>query len=153
MKYTKEDLQKMTVKELKLIDIKDPQDEKIINEIIASRAQVNQPVVKFNYSKVPDIKTPAQEAEWQAKVTEFNLSQTPVEAKIAVAEKELATVQAVVEEVKVEVAPEPIVTPTVVQVADGKIIKPFCDKCDSKGVSHKKVCPLYVSKIKPTTVN
>ena len=50
----------------------------------------------------------------------------------------------VLEIVKEEVK-EVIVTPTVVTVdtTKGEIIKPFCDKCDSKGVRHKKVCPLY----------
>lgn len=30
----------------------------------------------------------------------------------------------------------------VVEVVE-EVKKPFCDKCDSKGVRHKKECPLY----------
>lgn len=45
--------------------------------------------------------------------------------------KREALAQNVVEEVK---------EPVVVEVAD-EVKRPFCDKCDSKGVRHKKECP------------
>ncbi len=139
IKKTREELEKLPIKILKGLDISSPEEEKLIQEIILSKAVIAQPVVKFN-KLIPDIKSPEDEKQWQDKIDAFNLQNAPVEAKIVSAEKTLEIVNAMVH----EQVPE-VVTPTVVTVKDGEIIKPFCDKCDSKGVRHKKVCPLFES--------
>ncbi len=139
IKYTREELMKMPLKIVRGLDIRTIEEEKLIQEVVNSRASVAQPVVKFNQI-VPDIKNGEQEKEWQDKIDRFNSENTPVEAKIALAENELNTIE---KEVKEEVIVQP--TTVMVDTTKGEIIKPFCDTCDSLGVRHKKVCPKYVS--------
>jgi len=45
---------------------------------------------------------------------------------------------------EVEQAPEVVVEPTAPETPAA--VKPFCDQCDSKGVRHKKECPLNIKK-------
>lgn len=142
IKYTKEELMKMPLKIVRGLDIRTADEEALIQEVVNSRASIAQPVVKFNQI-VPDIKTAEQEQEWQKKIDKFNEENTPIEAKIVNAEKMLEGVKEIIETVQVAPTEVPPVVPTVVTVSNGEIIKPFCDKCDSKGVRHKKVCPLY----------
>lgn len=144
-KYTKEILDLMSAKEIRTIDITSPEDEELIQAALLSKSVISQPSVRFNHNAVPDIKSPEQEKEWQGKIDSFNLDHSPIEAKIAVAEKELETVKSEIVEVVSVVVPsiDPIGLGTVTSTDP----TPFCDKCDSKGVRHKKVCPLYV----PTT--
>lgn len=138
IKKTREQLDAMSIKSLKSLDISSPDEEKMIQDIISSKSSsVIHQAVKFNQNKVPDIKNPEDEKEWQTKIDSFNSDHTPIEAKITEAEKVLG-------EVRAETVSETLVVPTVVQVSDGEIIKPFCDKCTSKGIRHKKDCPLYV---------
>lgn len=136
IKQTRAELEALPLKILRGLDITTIEEEKMIQEIILSKTGVPETLAKFNQRLVPDIKDVNQEKEWQAKINEFNTKHTPVEAKIAQAEKTLETVK---EEVKTEA--KPVVVPMVVTVKDGEIIKPFCDLCDSKGVRHKKDCP------------
>ena len=140
IKHSRGELEAMPLKVLRNLDISTPDEERMIQDIILSKSVLSQPVVKFNTKLVPDIKSPEDEKVWQDKIDKFNDEHTPVEAKIAEAEKVL---EKTVEEIAVEMPKDTsdLVTPTVVTVKDGKIIKPFCDKCDSKGVRHKKNCP------------
>ena len=64
-KFTKEDLRQMTMRQLRLIDITNVDDEKIIQEVINERLEENPGKIDVKTSDVPDIKTPEQEAEWQ----------------------------------------------------------------------------------------
>ncbi len=138
IKYTKEELMKMPLKIVRGLDIKTIEEEKLIQEVVNAKTGFAQSTVKFDYRNVPDIKNAAQEKEWQTKIDEFNAKHTPVENKIAEAEKVLEQVK---EEVKVEAPVEQIVTPTVITVQNGEIVKPFCDSCDSKARFHRKGCP------------
>lgn len=138
---------KMPLKIVRGLDIRTVEEEKLIQEVVNARTSIAQPVVKFNQI-VPDIKNVEQEKEWQAKIDKFNAEHAPVEAKIAEAEKKLETVKSEVTSVSNNIPDAPlvatsgVVVPTVIVVQDGKIIKPFCDKCDSKGRFHKKDCPV-----------
>lgn len=153
IKKSRAELELLPLKILKGLDITSPEEEKMIQEIILSKTVVAEPLVVFNQRQVPDIKNPEDEKIWQDKIDKFNSENTPVEAKVAQAEKALEAVKAEVQaEAPQQVVPqtpienqEPLATPEVVVVQDGKIIKPFCDKCSSKGVRHLKICPNYVS--------
>lgn len=155
IKFTKEELNKMSDKQLLSLDITTKEEEAIIQEIRNSRITPVTNVVKFDNSKVPDFKSPQEESEYQKKIDEFYKQNIPVEAQIAQAKKALELINTEVGEVTQ--------TPTVAQVQEvveqiQKIeptIVPFCDSCDSKGVSHKKVCPKnpknLIVPIQPTT--
>ena len=145
IKKTREELNKMTDKQLLNLDITTKEEEAMIQEIRNSRITTTTQPVKFNHAIIPDIKNPTQESEWQEKVNEFNSKNTPVEAKIVQAEKILETVKTEVQSIPVPeniTVPEPTPRPQTV---------PFCDSCDSKGVSHKKICPKNPKNLTPTT--
>src|SRR5579872_3094627 len=99
---TNEIAQTMTIKQLKSWDIKNPEEERIIQEILLAKAVVSQPIVKFNHRLVPDIKKPEDEKIWQDKIDKFNEDNSPIEAKIAEAEKVLEVVKEEVKEVIAE---------------------------------------------------
>lgn len=134
----------MPIKKLKAWDIKTPEEEGIIQEVLSGKAIISKPVVKFNSKLIPDIKTPEEEAKWQSKIDEFNRNNSPIEAVTAEAEKDLDVIQKEIDNNlpnDLPVVDVPKIVPTVVHVKDGKIVQPFCDKCDSKGRVHKKDCP------------
>lgn len=137
IKYTREELEKMPLKVIRNLDIKTIEDEKLIQEIVDKKTVVLPPVIKFDYRNVPDIKNGEQEKVWQDKINKFNDDHRidPLKTQIQEAEKIFETIK---DEIKFE---KPIAIPTVVLVDKGEIIKPFCDKCTSKGVRHKKECP------------
>lgn len=124
--FTKENLSKLTTKQIKAIDVVSVEQEKIISEILAERATITNNPIKFNYRNVPDIKTPEQEKEWQSKVDSFNEKNKPVEVKIIEAQKELETIKTeaskLIESLPIEVTPEPSV------IVASENLK--CDECD-----------------------
>lgn len=70
MIYTKEELMSMPLSIVRGIDIKNAEDEALIQEVVTARVQaspVSQPVYRGD---VPDIKSKEQEMEWQAKIDE-----------------------------------------------------------------------------------
>lgn len=62
---TREELESMTIRQLRLIDIRDKEEEEIVQEILNKRLAAKRPEVKINRSDAPDIKTPEQEAAYQ----------------------------------------------------------------------------------------
>lgn len=116
-RLTKDELRKLTVKQIKAIDITDTEYEIVINEVLNEKAVSVPPVVKFAY-KTHDPKTPAEEAEYQKVVDDFVDKNTPVEAKIVAAEKTLA-------ETSAELSNVPVVTK--LDLASFK-----CDQCDKE---------------------
>lgn len=143
IKKTREELEKLPLKVLINIDIANVDEEKMIQEIIQAKTVVLPSTIKFN-KIVPDIKTLEDEARWQGEINKFNDSLKPIEIKVKEATIELETIK---NEINSETVVEKI-EPEVITVEHTDINKPFCDKCTSKGVRHKKECPLYVPNIK-----
>jgi hypothetical protein len=62
---TREELEAMTVRQLRLIDIRSTEEEALVQAILNKKMALRKPDVKVNRSDAPDIKTPEQEAEYQ----------------------------------------------------------------------------------------
>ena len=131
----------MSAERLRLVDVADRDEELLVQEILDSKLSVVPATSKVYTGDVPDIKTPEQEKEWQAKLDERA-------AKI----RERRAIQPKEATVAPELAPEPLELPTVAPDTqeepknDTPIIDPdkpkrFCDLCDSRGGIHKKGCP------------
>lgn len=58
----------MSLHRLRSFDIKERDEEELVQEIINLKVAANPPEMPIVTSDVPDIKTPEQEAEWQAKL-------------------------------------------------------------------------------------
>lgn len=134
---TREELEKLPLSILRNIDIKNIDREKMIQEIILSKTSRLPPIIKFDRSQIPDIKNKAEEDKWQKKIDDFNQKNNPVQVEIVSSEKELLNIQ---KEVELENPKD--------EINQGKVSSPFCDKCDSRGVRHKKVCPNYSTTVK-----
>jgi len=139
IKYTRDELMKMPLKIVRNLDIRTIEEERLIQDVVSARETLTKPIVKFK-EIIPDIKTKDQENVWQGKIDKFKSDNSPIEAKIVEAEKQLVVIN--------EKITETVIVPTVITVENGQIIKPFCDKCSSKGVRHKKECALYVPTVK-----
>ena len=87
-----EKLSTLSLKQLQNIDIRNGEDEKLVQEAINSKVAVLPPSIKFNRLLVPDIKNGEQEKEWQAKIDAFEKEQAPIEVQIIKAENELKEV-------------------------------------------------------------
>lgn len=101
---TKEELRKMTVKQIKAIDITSVDYEKVVNEVLNEKATTVPPVIKLR-EKSYDPKSPEEEAKVQSEVDAFRTKHTPIEAQIVEAEKDLENVT---KEVEVITVPAPI---------------------------------------------
>lgn len=127
-KITREYLETLTLKQLKCVDIKTTEDEKLVQEFIDKLTAGFVKEVKFDTIKVPDIKTPEIEAEWQAKVDDFYNKQKPLEVQIEDAKIELASLTEFVSENtqdKVETIQTPEASISLVEVVkDDKMIVP-----------------------------
>jgi hypothetical protein len=69
-KFTREDLEQMTIRQLRLIDINSVDDERIVQEVLNSKMEQMTPNVDISDLTKVDIKTPEQEAEVQAQIDE-----------------------------------------------------------------------------------
>ncbi len=96
---TKEILSSMSLKSLRLLDVKSPEEEALIQEAVSEKTAVLPTVNSFNRIHVPDIKNPEMEAEWQEKIDEHDKTNRPIEEQVAIAEKELEAVEEELEEV------------------------------------------------------
>lgn len=127
--FTKEAISKLTTKEIKAIDVTSVTQEQIINEVLNERMVPQKSVIQFNYRHVPNIVTPEQEKEWQAKIDEFHKSLKPVETQIVDAQKELESIKAeataIIESVPQELAPV-VSEPILAAESHG------CDQCERK---------------------
>lgn len=132
----------MSLKSLKALDITTVEEEKMIQEIMLSKATTVPVKVKFN-EIVPDIKTKEDEEIWQAKIDDFKKKNTPIEAQIADANKVLDEVQ---KEIVIEIPLNAERTGDEGKVID--LTPRFCETCTSKGVRHKKECPKYTATVK-----
>lgn len=107
---TKEELRSMSLARLRLIDVKNIDEETIVQEIVNEKTKILPPTQEISRKGIPDIKTPEEEAKFQ-KVIDERIAKIRGETNI----------------------PEdsnPVVA----------LEKPFCNFCDSKGVRHKKDC-------------
>jgi len=67
---TREQLQGMSLAQLRLIDIQDTDEEVLLQEIISAKVVEIPPIAKVYKGDFPDIKTPEEEAKYQAIVNE-----------------------------------------------------------------------------------
>lgn len=117
----REQLMTMTTSQLRALDIKEPNDELLVEEVLAEKMQnephldPNRPVLS---SEETDGLTPEKEAELQAQLDGDTVTEVTASEPIDV----------VTEPVTVS---EPVEIPTK---------KRFCEFCDSKAVRHKKEC-------------
>jgi len=124
---TREYLSTLTLKQLQLIDIKSAEEESLVQEYVSKIKGNMAPQIAFNRLTVPDLKSPEEEAEWQAKIdayekehnivliknadvelaeaTEPTEPTEPIEATEDELIKELEEVTAEIEEVKAEIVP------------------------------------------------
>jgi hypothetical protein len=115
----------MSLDRLRLVEIKEKDEEDLVQEIINSKTVATPSVQKVYRGDVPEIKTPEQEKVWQEKINER-------EAKI--------------KEQEVVVLPEAPVAPEAPEEAIEEIDlntpneDRFCQFCNSKGKRHKKEC-------------
>lgn len=70
MKYTRQDLEQMTIKQLRLIDVREVEEEHLIQEVLNEKLLARTPNVAINRSDAPDIKTPEEEAAYQKVIDE-----------------------------------------------------------------------------------
>jgi hypothetical protein len=133
----------MSLERLRLVDVHDKEEELLLQEIVNSKLSVLPPQGEAFRGDVPDIKTPEQEAEWQAKIDQRN---TEIKDRYSPAPD--STVGAPNTDIPSTTAEEPKPTETPVELPIlGEVpgpteeIKKFCDQCDSKGGIHKKGCP------------
>ena len=135
----------MSLERLRLVDVHDKEEELLLQEIVNSKLAVLPPQGEANRSDVPDIKTPEQEAEWQAKIDERNAA---IKNRYAPAPDSTAGAPNSDVPIITADALKPAQTfaelPVLGEVpGDATVAKRFCDQCDSKGVRHKKECPLF----------
>lgn len=127
----------MPLNRLRLVDVHDKEEEDLLQEIINSKLVNLPPQGEAFRGDVPDIKTPKQEAEWQAKIDERNAEIKGRYVPTATVDSAIAPTNTVEIEGSGEVLPngEIISEPT------KEVGKKFCEFCDSKGGIHKKGCP------------
>lgn len=147
--FIKEELESMSLTELRLLDIKDPKEEELVQEVIKELERDLPPLVPVYTGDVPDIKTPEEEARWQevldtrAKINkEMQGVETEMIETLDSAEETLPEASQPLTEA-VEPAPEAPVAPIVATI--GIVVpekgKPKCEYCDTKSPSfHKKNC-------------
>lgn len=139
----REELIGMSLNKLRSLVPYDPTDEEILQMVIDSKV-VNIPLAdKINRMDVPDIKTPEDEAKWQAiidereaKIKEQFYPKAPevvLDEQIKEKEEELKVIEQSITEIAVEVSETTEETPK---------NEYWCSTCLSKGVRHKKGCPL-----------
>lgn len=92
IKVTKDELRKMSIYEIKGFDISSKEEEDMIQEILNEKFSKAPPVVKFDYSKVPDITNAEQEAEWQKKIDDFYKKNSPLHSETVKKEAELEAI-------------------------------------------------------------
>ena len=63
--FTREYLEGLTIRQMRLLDISNTEDEKLVQVVLNEKMGNVAPNVKINRSDVPDIKTPEEEAIWQ----------------------------------------------------------------------------------------
>jgi hypothetical protein len=131
----------MSLERLRLVDVHDKEEELLLQEIVNSKLSVLPPQGEAFRGDVPDINTPEQEAEWQAKINERNDKIKERYTPTASLDSTAGAVNADIPSVTNEREPStelPILGEVPGPVAE---VKKFCDSCDSKGGIHKKGCP------------
>ena len=108
-KITREYLETLTLKQLRLVDVKTVEDEQILQEVIDSKTVDVVPVVRFNNKLVPDIKSPEMEKEWQEKIDTFYNGEKTLDVQIEEAQEELANLTEFIPEVDDEKLKAPTV--------------------------------------------
>ena len=147
---TIEELRAMGINQLKTVDIETKEQEDIVQKVYDEKV-VTEPTPLIYSVDVPDIKTPADEAIWQAEIDKAVEKSKPelysvvADTKIEEAVKELEAVQKEVEAtlapISHETSEEVIVTATPIDATIPKVEKPpFCTECDSKARFHKAGC-------------
>lgn len=136
---TREQLGAMTIKQLRNVDIREGDEEAVVQEILNQKVRVAPLEMTINFgTDKTDIKTVEQEAEMQ-EVIDARVKDARERLSGAMLEPE-QTPTSSPEEVPpapVEIGDAPLPDPTVIAEA------PFCDSCDSKGGRHKKDCPKF----------
>ncbi len=117
---TMEQLSAMSMHQLRSLDISSGDEELMVQTVINAKLD-SQPVATPSQIRVPDIKNGEEESYWQNKIDEEKTRLQPVQVKL----------ESIVPDATLVHDLTPIET------------KRFCDKCDSKGVRHKKICPSY----------
>jgi hypothetical protein len=149
----------MSLHKLRLLDVSDKEEEAILQEVISGKV-ANIPVYdEVDKSGIPDIKTPEEEAKYQAildereqKIRNMTVSEeipeelrkTPTEIKqeIQQKEKDIAQLDGEIEQKEKELAE--VHDEVLVESPSETVLVPnekvFCEFCDSKGGRHKANC-------------
>lgn len=108
---TKSELQQLSIRQLRLIDITKTEDEALIQEVINEKLEALPPHVNVKTSDVPDIKTPEEEARWQKTLDERRnakkdktLSSLPPEAPDSTSDEQKPEVDKSIDELPVDEA-------------------------------------------------
>lgn len=156
MKYSREQLMDMPMSILRNVDIQNADEERIVQDVLNTRLK-DMPVgvsMSFPASVTDGIKTVEDEMRLQKIMDDRRMklkahvigATTPEEEEEEAPSPEEEDMEAPtspaadvtpVEEPLVPPSTEPLPEPSEVV---GKTEVKFCDYCDSKGVSHKKVC-------------
>ena len=124
----------MSIERLRLIDIKEKDEEDMVQEIINTKVAASPPVGDVFRGDVPDIKTPEEEAQWQKVLDEREAAAIPAPVHLPGSEHEML-------EQGDDTPPDDYVPDQSTTQTPPEAKKTFCDFCDSKGVRHKKECP------------
>ena len=84
---TKEQLEEMSLGQLRTLDVQDTDEEALLQEVISAKVTAVPPVAKVFRGDIPDIKTPEDEAKYQAIVNERAGIKEEVKAEIVIEEK------------------------------------------------------------------
>jgi hypothetical protein len=147
--FKKEDLEQMTIKQLRLIDIKEVEDEGLVQNILNDKLKNLAPVVEVNRKDAPDIKTPEEEQKYQreideriARIKERTLSS--INPNIEVGQQSVTETKvdsSIISEEKLSSVPTELST----DQADAQYPKIYCEECQSKRKGkHRKHCSKYV---------
>lgn len=110
----------MSLQRLQSFDIREKDEEELVQKVINQKLLANPPVRDVYTADVPDIRTPEEEAEWQAKLDARRAETTPALAQLPGTEPE------VVQEESGEVETEELVE------EDKTVLQPVAKKGRSK---------------------
>lgn len=143
---SQEELREMPVALIRLIDIQDTDEERLVQDILNEKFR-SLPLDQDVYTgDVPDIKTKEEEEYWQ-KILDDRRQKKILASQGPDADFPLDNE----DPVPTEVAPETPSEPGVQEdpIKEPESVKKFCEFCDAKGpISHKKDCPTRVGKAK-----
>lgn len=125
--FTREELLKMPLRRLRLIDIQSVEEEKIVQEVVDIKVAQEPPAMEISRIDVPDITTPEQEKHWQKIIDERSAKLKPSVSN------QSAPIQ-LKEEKTIETTSSKISAPQVNPDAPKVELNPLqCPQCEFKG--------------------